>query len=246
MTEETEPSSLLLRQRRSMDIFIGTIGISLILHLVASTLLFLPGRYAGPSAAPLFVELRNLAIPVETPLPADQPPENTPEPQPENLPQALPETARLEQAIDSTLRRAVQTPEAVHESSIGLGMISGHFASFAQGESLKDEIRVYYFELMRRINEVWWTTGAVQGSFAAPAAVNIMISRDGKVVGCELLESSGRREQDQALLESIKKAEPLPPLPQSFHQRTFNAPIRFVPPLRLMFPGGGRKAALPH
>jgi len=125
-------------------------------------------------------------------------------------------------------------------------MISGHFASFAQGESLKDEIRVYYFELMRRINEVWWTTGAAKGSFIAAASVNLVISRDGKVAGCELLQSSGSREQDLALLESIRKAEPLPPLPQSYRQLTFNAPIRFVPPLRLMFPGAGRKAALPH
>jgi protein TonB len=125
-------------------------------------------------------------------------------------------------------------------------MISGHFASFAQGESLKDEIRAYYFVLMRRINEVWWTTGAAEGNFVAPASVTIMISRDGTVVGCELLESSGSREQDLALLESIKKAAPLPPLPQSFPQRTFNAPIRFVPPLRLMFSGLGKKPASPH
>jgi len=41
-------------------------------------------------------------------------------------------------------------------------------------------------------------------------------------------------------------AEPLPSLPLSFHQRTFNAPIRFVPPLRLMLPGGGSKPASPH
>ena len=246
MTAETDPSYPLLRQRRSIDIFVGTIGISIILHLVASTLLLLPGRYAVPSSQPLFVDLKSLAVPVETPLPEAQPPADSPLPPPETLPEATPETARMEKSIDSSLRRAVQTPEAVHESSIGLGMISGHFASYAQGESLKDEIRVYYFELMRRINEVWWTTGAVKGSFVAAASVNIMISRDGKVVGCELMESSGSREQDQALLESIKNAEPLPPLPQSFHQRTFNAPIRFVPPLRLMFPGFGKKPASPH
>ena len=246
MTAETDPSYPLLRQRRSIDIFVGTLGISIILHLVASTLLLLPGRYAVPSSQPLFVDLQNMAVPVEPPLPEALQPEDSPEPPPETLPQALPEAARLEQAIESSLRRAVQTPEAVHESSIGLGMISGHFASFAQGESLKDEIRAYYFVLMRRINEVWWTTGAAEGNFVAPASVTIMISRDGTVVGCELLESSGSREQDLALLESIKKAAPLPPLPQSFPQRTFNAPIRFVPPLRLMFSGLGKKPASPH
>jgi TonB family protein len=246
MTTETEPSYPLLRQRHSIDIFVCTLVISVILHLAASTFLLLPGRYSLPSSAPLFVDLQSMAVPVESP------PEEVRQPVDETLPQQATlseestEVAKMEQSIDNSLRRAVDTPEAVHESSIGLGMISGHFASFAEGESLKDDIRVYYFELMRQINEVWWTTGANEGNFVAAASVNIMISRDGKVVGCVILESSGRREQDQALLEAIKKAEPLPPLPQSFRQRTFNAPIRFVPPLRLMFPGFGKKNASPH
>lgn len=246
MTEELETSSLLLKQRRSLDIFAGTVGISLLLHLLASMLLLLPGRYSGPSAEPLFVELQSMAAPVEAPLAEARQAESLPEPQPEVSPQTLPETARLAETIDNTLQKAVQTPEAVHESSIGLGMISGHFASFAQGESLRDDVRIYYFELMRRINEVWWTSGATKGSFVAAAAVNIIISRDGKIIGSELMASSGSREQDQALLESIKNAEPLPPLPESFPQRIFIAPIRFVPPLRLMFSAPGSKLPAPH
>lgn len=246
MTADMDPSSPLLRQRRTVDIFVGTLGISLIIHLAASVLLLMPGGYPVPAAAPLFVDLQNMAVPVEPAPDPLQQPVIPPAPQPEVAPRPVPEAARMEQAIESALKRSEQAPEAVHESAIGLGMVSGHFTSFAQGESLKDEIRVYYFELMRRINEVWWTTGAAKGSFVAPASVNIMISRDGTVVGCELLESSGSREQDQALLDSIKKAVPLPPLPGSFPQRTFNAPIRFVPPLRLMMPGFGRKPVSPH
>jgi len=246
MTTGIEPSSPLLRQRHALDIFVCTIVISVILHLAASTVLLLPNRYSAAPAAPLFVELESVAAPAETPKQQAEQPENPPLPPPEALPQPTPESAKLEQAVASSLQKAVETPAAVHESSIGLGIISGHFASFAQGESLKDEIRVYYFELMRRINEVWWTTGATKGSFVATAAVNIMISRDGTLVGCDLLESSGSREQDQALLESIKKAAPLPPLPQSFPQRTFNAPIRFVPPLRLMLPDFGKKRPASH
>lgn len=246
MTTEIEPSSPLLRQRHTLDIFVCTIVISVILHLAASTVLLLPGRYSAAPAVPVFVELESMAEPAESPQQEAEQPENPPLPQPQPLPQSTPESVKMEQAIENSLRRAVQTPAAVHENSIGLGMISGHFASFAQGESLKDEIRVYYFELMRRINEVWWTTGATKGSFVATATVNIMISRDGTVVGCDLLESSGSREQDQALLESIKKAEPLPPLPQSFPQRTFNAPIRFVPPLRLMLPAFGKQMPTAH
>lgn len=245
MITEIEPSTPLLRQRHSFDIFVCTLVISVILHLAASTILLLPGRFSSQPGAAVFVELQSMTTPVRAPQEKPAQPAE-PLPQAEQQPQPAPESAGSEQAINESLQRAAQSPAAVHESSIGLGMISGHFASFAQGESLKDEIRVYYFELMRRINEVWWTSGATKGSFIAAAAVNIMIARDGAVVGCDLLESSGSREQDQALLESIKKAAPLPPLPESFPQRTFNAPIRFVPPLRLMLPDIGKKAPAPH
>lgn len=249
MTAQADPSYPLLKKRHSLDIFICTVVISLLLHMAASTVLLLPGRYSVPSAAPLFVDLKSMTSPPavdESPLQEPASEEDAPLLQPESLPEAAPEAAKLARAIESTLQQAVKTPEAVHENAIGLGMISGHFASFAQGETLKDDIRVYYFSLMRRINEVWWTDGAAKGAFISPASVLLTISRDGKVVGCELLESSGNREQDQALLDSVKKAEPLPSLPPSYLQRTFNAPIRFVPPLRLMFPGFTKKAASPH
>jgi TonB family protein len=155
-----------------------------------------------------------------------------------------PAPSRLELAADRALQNAAQNPEAVHESAIGLGMLSGHFASFAEGASLKDEIREYYFILMRRINEVWWTSGVARGAFANAAAVTLIISRDGRIIGAELLDSSGSREQDTVLLEMVKGAGPLPPLPPSYRWPTFNAPVRFVPPLRLMLPGVNGKNPL--
>ena len=188
----------------------------------------------------MFLELQNLP---EAPAPAEPLIQEEavdikpPDPVAEVAPEQVSEAAKLERAVASSLRNAAQTPDAVHDSSIGLGMISGHFASFAEGESLKADIKVYYFSLMRRINEVWWTSSAPRGFFGNAAAVNLVISREGKVLACELLESSGSREQDKALLAAVKAAEPLPPLPRSYLSPTFNAPIRFVPPLRLMFPG---------
>ncbi|NJD90039.1 MAG: hypothetical protein FIA91_00760 [Geobacter sp.] len=208
MTEDLEPSQPLLTKRRSIDIFVCTIVISLLLHLAASLILVLPGRFSQNRSTALFVDLQNMPLPPaegETPqTPPEQPAEKPAElPVAEPQAQPGPETAKLESAVASSLRRAAQTPEAVHESSIGLGMISGHFASFAQGESLKDEIRVYYFSLMRRINEIWWTSGANKGSFVNPASVHLSISREGKLLACELIESSGSREQDKMLIEVI-------------------------------------------
>ncbi len=247
MKPQIDASYPLIRQRRSFDIFACLVLVSLLLHLSAAVIFILPGRFAPPGAAAVFLELQNLT---EAPAPArsqvkeevtDSPSQT---PAAEAAPESGPEETKLAQAVESSLRKAVQTPDAVHESAIGLGMFSGYFASFAEGASLKDDIRVYYFSLMRRINEVWWRGGAAQGSFANAAAVNLTLSRQGKILGCELLESSGSKEQDKALLAAIKATEPLPPLPQSYLWPTFNAPIRFVPPLRLMLPGIAGKSKL--
>lgn len=249
MIDQSDPSSSLLGERRSVDIFVCTVVISLILHIAVTALLTLPGRFTAPPAPPVFLDLQNiysLPDPDEKPLDEQSQAVDPLPPNTQPVPEISPEVAEFDKRIEHSLRKALQSPEAIHETSIGLGMISGHFASFAEGESLKDDIRVYYFTLMRRINEVWWVSGAAKGTFTSAASVNIHISREGKVLGCDLIESSGSSEQDLALLDSIKKAEPLPPLPRSFYGRVFNAPIRFVPPLRLMLPGIAKKKVNPH
>lgn len=246
-----DASTPLLRQRRSLDILVCMLVVSLLLHLAASVIFVLPGRLSRTSSAPLFLDLQNLA---ESPPPAVSrseeavPDSKLPVPVADNASAPTAESAKLEQAVAASLRNAQQATAAVHESSIGLGMLSGHFASFAEGATLKDDIRVYYFELMRRINEAFWTSGAAQGSMRNAASIRLIISRQGTVLDCELLESSGSREQDKVVLAAVKLAAPLPPLPQSYIWPTFDAPIRFVPPLRLMLPGlnGKKQPGLQH
>jgi periplasmic protein TonB len=244
MTMPADSAYPLRRQRRALSIFAGMIAVSLLLHLAAAVILSLPGRFSQTGGAPVIFELQNLLeapAPLEPSIEEEPVAEQQPVPVEEAVPAPVSESAKLEQAVESSLQKAAQTPDAVHESAIGLGMVSGHFASFAEGATLKDDIRVYYFALMRRINEVWWTSGAAKGYFGNAAEVRLIISREGKLLACELLRSSGSREQDKALLAAISAADPLPPLPQSYPLPTFNAPVRFVPPLRLMFPGFGGK-----
>lgn len=234
----------LLRQRRSLDLFVCAVLISLLLHLAASVLLVLPGRLARSAGAPLMLELQNLQELPAAVASRSSAAEVAAQPEVADeaaavAPAAETATAKLEQSVAASLRRGATSPEAVHESAIGLGMVAGRFTSFAEGATLKDDIKSYYFTLMQRINEVWWTGAAAAGSLNATASVNLLISRDGRLLACELMESSGSREQDRLLLVAVRSAEPLPPLPASYSWPTFNAPIRFVPPLRLMLPGFG-------
>jgi len=244
--EESEPTYGLLVRRKSVDIFVCMLVISVLLHVAMSSLLLFPGRLAGQARQPLYVDLAT--IPAEIPAEKATPPEEAATPaEPATVPpEPLSAAQNLQQQVESTLQKGADSPETLHESAIGIGMMSGYFGSFAEGETLRDDVRLYYFALMRRINEVWWQNNAVNPALGSGAALNLVVNRDGKVVACEILQSSGNREHDQALLASVKRAEPMPPLPGSYPRPTFNAPIRFVPPLQLMLPGMLKKTVPPH
>jgi protein TonB len=247
--DQTSPLYVTLR-RRSVEVFACMVAISLLLHVALSVFVLIPARNMVQGRQPLFVDLGSLPAPVPTPSspPAEDdqlPPPAMPAAEPVPAAESdLPQTQQLRKTVDQTLQQAADKPEAVHQSSIGLGITSGYFGSFADGQNLKDEIREYYFALMRRINEVWWTHGMAGRSIRGATFV-ILVNHDGKLVGCDLMESTGNPQDDQLLVESLKLAEPLPPLPRSFVAPVFSAPIRFVPPLNLMSPGFMRSSVVP-
>lgn len=248
--DQQNPTEILLNRRKSLDFFAVMLVVSLLLHLCLSVFVLIPARTAVLGGHPLYVDLKSFSAPA-SPSPASQPAADEPSlpdtatPLPEDIPQPQTASDQLQRDMAKSLLQAAQKPEAVHQSSIGLGITAGYFGSFAEGETLRSEIREYYFTLMRRINEVWWTHSTALPAVRA-AAFAILINREGKVVACHLMESSGNPQYDQLLQESVKLAEPLPPLPASFVGDIFNAPIRFVPPLNLMQPGFLSKPAAPH
>jgi len=235
--------------RKSMDIFICMLIISMILHVVISIFLIIPGRSMVQGRQPLYVDLGTIpavSTTARTPAAIEPEPVDEPEAPPvENPIEPLSQAEALDKEVNETLQEAAGRPEVVHRSSIGLGMTSGYFGSFAEGATLRPEIREYYFTLMRRINEVWWTRSASTPSLNGASFI-LVVSRDGKVVACQPLQGSGDPRSDQLLMETVKLAEPLPPLPAGYPDRDFNAPIRFIPPLNLMLPGFMRKPTPLH
>lgn len=249
VNEQADSTYTLLSRRRSLDIFVCMLVISLLLHIAMSTLFIIPGRNSTNGQRPLFVDLAAFqpeSRPLTSSSPAEIPLQDPADSPDEPLPLEPSRTDALQQAVESSLEKGAKSPEVLHENAIGIGMTSGYFGSFAEGETLRDDIRVYYFSLMRRINEAWWLQSGGNPSVARHASLNLVVSRDGKIVACELMQSSGNHAQDQLLLAAVKKAEPLPPLPQTYTGTLFNAPIRFVPPLNLMLPDFLKKPLRPH
>lgn len=164
----------------------------------------------------------------------------------------LKEAARPEQqaAVTSTTATAVQqtgepapVPGPHSEptggdqktgSSLGLGMTHGYFSGLADGKSLRDDIRGYYFEMLEKINQHWWDQARLlKEPLRRDGIFDLVVQREGAVVSIRILQGTGSAEADRLLTEIISKASPLPPLPPSYEQNWFRAPLRIKAPLVL-------------
>ena len=215
------------------------VALSFLLHVLTASILLSP-RSASLSAPPAnFIDLKDLNFPEEVPaVPAEseQPPEpaeNIPEPPPADPPQPLSEMEKLQTEVRHSLLNAEADPELLQERSFGLGLTNGYFTSIGQGESLRGDIREYYFAMLRQINEKWWLTREAQQEELREVVINIVVGRDGTVLEKVVMSGSGNRTLDRAMLASIEAASPLPPLPATFNMEYFSAPLKFMKPLNL-------------
>ncbi|HEY5974994.1 MAG TPA: TonB family protein [Geobacteraceae bacterium] len=239
---ETLPEPAIIRPRHPLrDLFGRMLVASLLLHAVVTAFYLLPGRVVTSRGQFSFIDL-DLASPQQAPVlqrlqAMPSPPVQLPATVPVSPAAAPSELAKLAAAVDQARQDARQQPEAVQRTAIGFGMTSGYFGSFADGETLRDDIRNYYFDLLRKVNEAWWTEGVASPGWLRGATVNLVIDREGRLVTKVIIQSSGNREYDQALLAALDRAVPLPPLPVTYQGEQFMAPLRFVAPLNLMVPG---------
>ena len=143
---------------------------------------------------------------------------------------------KLQQDVGKAMQSAESRPEAVDGVSFGLGMTNGYFSTLAEGKTLRPDIREYYLAMLRRVNEKWWVARNGQTGRLRDAIIDVVVARDGTVVYFSLARSSGDPAWDKIMLKSLESASPLPPLPESYTDEFFRAPLRFVAPLNLMAP----------
>ena len=117
---------------------------------------------------------------------------------------------------------------------LGLGMTHGYFSMLADGKSLRDDVRVYYSEMVEKINREWWNrAGLLKEPLREDGIFEIIIQRDGTIMAQQLVRSTGSREADRLLAEIITKASPLTPLPAAYPLHQFQVPLRIKAPLSL-------------
>jgi protein TonB len=218
------------------------LAVSLLMHAGATTYVILQKGGNGARPAVNYIDLKMLQPAAEVAKPAAPRPvahsaAQVPPADPPARPSPPTAYDRLQNEVQKALQTADSRPEAVNDVSIGLGMTNGYFSSLSEGKTLRPEIREYYFNLLHRVNETWWVTKNGRPGWARDAIINVVIARNGAVVGLELARGSGNPAWDRAMLKSLEAASPLPPLPDSYTDEFFRAPLRFVAPLGLMAPG---------
>ena len=232
---------------RGNRIFPWMLSLSILLHLALTPLIFLPGKRSGGLSVPSTIGVDLNTVPT---IPRSLPP---PEPPPEEPTQAKPEppiipqptaTAPATEAeeLNTRIREAVsggrEQPELLEQASLGLGLSLGYFSSLAEGRTLRDDIKEYYFTLLRKVNEQWWLIGA--GTVRTPRipVLTVVLNRNGDLLNRVIEQGSGDPEFDRKILRSVDGAAPFPPLPPTYREQYFTVPIRMVPPLNLLLGGG--------
>ena len=225
--------------RGTRDMFGMMLAISLALHVISSLVLLSPQRSMLKIPSVTYIDLNDIALREPT-APATAEPTVPPEPVAESTreetapPAAVnPETDKLRRDVRQTLDKAQSDPDSLHERSFGLGLTTGYFSSLAEGESLKSDIREYYFSMLKEINEKWWQSNGGNSVSFRGALVEIVVARNGMIVKKTLIRSSGNSSFDRSIFQALEKANPLPPLPQEYTLNYFSAPLRFVAPLNL-------------
>ncbi|HMN01381.1 MAG TPA: energy transducer TonB [Geobacter anodireducens] len=233
----------LTQTRRSDAPMLWTIALSLALHgALYSVTSLLPRHVAGVEGMQVVsVDLSGSEIRPVAPSPPDSLPAPVPEPvvasdmslPVENEQPPAEEAAPPPRAVEPPPSPMVQAPP----SPLSLGMSRGFFRGIAEGESLRSDVREYYFTLLETINERWWTVASASGMELgrSEAMLTIVMKKSGEMVDVQLVKSTGSPAYDRLILQAVQAANPLPPLPDSYTSELFLAPVRLVAPRGLLF-----------
>ena len=101
-------------------------------------------------------------------------------------------------------------------------------ASSAAGGEVNDRLADYYAVIWSRIKSQWTLPGGISPRDNIEAVVNIRILRNGAIVSTSFEKRSGLAYFDNSVIKALKKAHPLPPLPEWYRENGLDVGIRFL------------------
>lgn len=212
------------------------LALSLVLHISAALAFIIAGgfRVSGENSKNLIIQEIELTPLMSTPA---KTPEALHDPHPSmtsTTPTEVQETNKSEQEPETEQPSSTVSSEktaGLMSTPLGLGMTHGYFSGLADGKSLRDDIRGYYFEMVEKINREWWDkAGLLKEPLRQDGIFELLVQRDGTIVSVRMQQGTGSNEADRLLMEIIRKASPLSPLPSSYNLGLFQAPLRVKAP----------------
>lgn len=85
----------------------------------------------------------------------------------------------------------------------------------------------YYATVWMRIKRMWALPQSMIPNKNMEAVVHVRIMRSGEIADLRYEKSSGNKYFDESALKAVKKADPLPPLPEFIPDRSIEVGIRF-------------------
>lgn len=225
--------------RPAKNLFARALILSLALHLsFAAVAALFPGRLA--SLAPesiVMVDLTDAGTPVPKETVQQAASQRPALPPPKQMVLPSPDEEVLPTPSPPVEIAPPPTPPIANTASLSIGLTRGFFRSLADGETLRGDVREYYFELVERVNEQWWAaaTGTAMEPGRQEALVTITVRKSGELLDVRLVKSSGSEEYDRLIMDALQAASNLPPLPETYPGEFFQAPLRLMAPRGLLF-----------
>lgn len=232
--------------------FYGVIGLSLLVHgLVLSFLVFTPALLPSPplTFGPAYsVQLVSMpaglsddgaektamkdileGLPVQQPLLGKAAADSLPAIPLHSRPTVKKTDESIENVLEAmrkNLTSAVKS-HAVAPATAAPGSRAEQISAVPGEGEARAGMRDYYALIWSRIKGLWTIPRGLMPQENIEAVVTVQILRDGTIAHVGLEKGSGNRYFDESALRTVKKANPLPPLPETFRGGGMEVGIRF-------------------
>jgi len=139
------------------------------------------------------------------------------------------EEIRKKVALDEIQKRVARR-EKTEERTPVVSPPVPTISSAKTSPSMESKLNEYYSMIWAKIKEAWTIPeNLLKEMVDLETIIVIIIEGDGKIQKSWFEKKSGNALYDHMAMRAIKKAEPLPPIPKEFNEKTLEIGIRFFP-----------------
>ncbi len=132
------------------------------------------------------------------------------------------DTQKALDEIRKRLATSAKSPNKAQAKSNSLGALSQ-----VGNQEVIDRMQLYYALIWSRIKSQWALPQSILRGETREAVINVHILRNGMIADIGFEKRSGNSYFDDSALKAIKKATPLPPLPEWIRDSSIEIGIRF-------------------